>query len=68
LGISIEGIEIFDEKVLLQEVLDQTIHQQVGSVNEMIAYFKNEIAKRDQLIEQLQAELDKADARRLVSL
>jgi len=57
LAVSIETIETFDEKVILRVISDQVTA--VGQANDMIAYFQNEIAKRDQSIDQLQKELER---------
>ncbi|MBN8852775.1 MAG: hypothetical protein BGO55_03380 [Sphingobacteriales bacterium 50-39] len=59
LGVSVEAIERFNEKALLYADPDQKTHQLGEPVKEIISYFKDEIVKRDQLIDQLRTELDK---------
>ena len=65
LGVSVEAIETFDENVVLRVTPDQPVPQLTAPVKEIIAYFKDEIAKRDQLIDHLQAELGRIGLNRL---
>jgi len=58
LGVTVEAIEAFNEKAVLQTVPDQPMPKVTAPVKEIIAYFKEEIAKKDQLIDQLRTELD----------
>ncbi|MBN9379869.1 MAG: helix-turn-helix transcriptional regulator [Chitinophagaceae bacterium] len=59
LGVTVEAIETFNEKTVLQAVPDQPMPQITAPIKEIIAYFKEEIAKRDELIDQLRSQLDK---------
>ena len=59
LGVSPEAIERFDENAVLQPSVEKESLQLMQPVKQVIEYFKEEIAKRDQLIDQLRSELDK---------
>jgi len=59
LGVSIEAIEGFDENAVLHPNISKESPQLMRPVKEVIEYFKEEIAKRDQLIDQLRSELNK---------
>jgi len=59
LGVTVEAIETFNEKAVLRTVPDQPMPQLTAPVKEIIAYFKEEITKRDLLIDQLQEDLDR---------
>jgi len=56
LGVSAGAIEAFDENVVLGAGPYLSSRSNNGEVNEMIAYFKDEIAKRDLIIDKLKVE------------
>jgi len=58
LGVSVETIETFDENVVLQKASDEASIQLTQPVKDIIAHLKDEIAKKEQFIRQLQIELD----------
>lgn len=64
LGVTVEAIQTFNERDILRVNPDHATAQVVVPVKDIIAYFKDEIAKRDHLIDQLRTELDKAMAGR----
>ncbi|HEY5463207.1 MAG TPA: helix-turn-helix transcriptional regulator [Hanamia sp.] len=61
LGITVEAIEKFNEKVYLNNniALEQNAGQIVHPVKEIIEYFKGELLKKDNRIEELSSELEK---------
>ena len=60
LGITVEAIEKFNEKVYFNNniALEQNAGQIVHPVNEIIEYFKKELLKKDNKIEELFSELE----------
>jgi len=56
LGVPVESIKTFDEKFVLTKALAQEA-EQLTPVEEILGYFRAEIAKRDQIIQQLRMEL-----------
>jgi len=59
LGVSVKTIETFDENAVLHAAVDKGTSLHIQPVKEVIDYFKEEIAKRDKLIDQLRSELDR---------
>ncbi len=58
LGVSVEAIEKFNEKAVLNFAVDQQTGQIVHPVKEVIEYFKDELRKKDDKIEELLSELE----------
>ena len=58
LGVSVEAIEKFNEKAVLNFAVDQQTGQIVHPVKEVIEYFKDELKKKDDRIEELLSALE----------
>jgi len=58
LGVSVESIETFDKIVILKKAPEQE-EGQLTPIEEILGYFRAEISKRDQLIQQLRMELSR---------
>lgn len=60
LGVTVETIKDFDEKVLFNNniALEQNSGQQIFPVKDIIEYFKGEMEKKDKIIENQRRELE----------
>jgi len=58
LGISVAAIENFNENNLLHTPTEQEPAPAVLAAKEVIDYFKEELAKKDRMIDQLRSELE----------
>jgi transcriptional regulator with XRE-family HTH domain len=58
LGVSVAAIENFNENNILHNPTDQEPDPAVIPAKEVIDYFKEELARKDRLIDQLQLELE----------
>ena len=66
LCVSVEAIENFNENAMLIAPMDQEKEPHLDSMKEVIEYFREEIAKRDKIIEELRAELEGCKSGKLI--